>query len=330
MNKNRFIISALISTLLLGAPSFFAKTDTKTLVEKQTKSGKDNIKKTPKEVIDGVQKSFMALALLKKGKIENAKSLLKEAVADFDKAIKTNPHLAVLPIEQEIAVFELKATSSEIEKSLNLAESLLKKRYTQDARDILMPLRDELDINTRFVPMAIYPLAIKNALSALNRGDSTASVAILTNAFSMIIDQKVIIPLSLLIAQDLVKEASKLDKSKKSEALKLLADAKEELKKAELLGYTTKNSSDYKALVSAIEGIEKEIKGKNMVEKLYKSINKSFDELTHKLKDVSSKESKEAKEKLKEVEKKELKESIKKADEFKKEAVKDLNSTIKK
>ncbi len=55
-----------------------------------------------------------------------------------------------------------------------------------------------------------------------------------------------------------------------------------ELDKAVLLGYASKHSSEYKSLKSKILAIQKEIKGKNKVEKLYRDIKKDFKSLVHK------------------------------------------------
>jgi hypothetical protein len=126
------------------------------------------------------------------------------------------------------------------------------------------------------------------------------------------------------------------------------------LQKAELLGYTTKHSAEYKALSNSIKEIEKEIKGKNMVEKLYDNLKKDFTSLIKKTKDdkvklsnsglhdsVSSKESKvlsnpsafkgesSAKAKLQEINSKEAFEAKEASKVFENEAKKDENKTIK-
>jgi hypothetical protein len=331
--KKNFLISTLLATLLFSTTFVEAKTDNKTLVQHQLEKNKKNEKQVPKEIVEGAQKTFIAMDALHKNKLDKAKKLLTEATADFDKALKNNPNLDIVPIQQTIEIFEFNAGPKEIETMLSLASRLLSNHQTQAARDILLPLKDEMDINTEFIPMGVYPLATKNALSALNKGDKDSAIAILTGAFSMLVHQQIILPLSLLSAQDLVMEASKLDKEKKEEALALLAEAKDELKKSELLGYTTKNSKEYKALTKAIEGIEKEIKGKNIVEKLYESLNKNFTSLINKIqsdeKEVTKKEHKQAILKIKKTEKKELQKAIKEVPTFEKEAKKDENKTVK-
>jgi hypothetical protein len=275
----------------------------------------------------------MAMSFLQHNKINEAKKLLKKATEDFDKALKVNPKLDVVPIKNSIDIFEFNAEPKDIEKALKLADKLIKEHKTQDARALLNPLKDEMNINTNFIPMGIYPIATKNALTALEKGDKKAAISILSGAFNMLISQKVVIPLSLLSAQDLIMEASQIDKSKKDEADKILEEAKLELQKAELLGYTSKKSQEYKDSTTSIENIQKEIKGKNIVEKLYDKLNQDFTSLIHTLKkdkiDVSEEEHKKAQTKVKNVETNESKKAVAKEPVFKKEAKSDENKTIK-
>jgi hypothetical protein len=310
-----------------------AKTDNKTLVQHQVEKNKKATKQAPKEIMEGARNSFMAMSFLQHNKIDEAKKLLTKATENFDKALKANPKLDVVPIEESIEVFEFNAQPKEIEKALKLADTFIQEHKTQDARALLVPLKDEMDINTNFIPMGIYPVATKNALTALEKGDKKAAINILSGAFNMLISQQVIIPLSLLSAQDLVMEASQLDKTKKDEASKVLEEAKLELKKAELLGYTNKKSPEYKAVNDSIDNIQKEIRGENIVEKLYNKLNQDFTLLVHKLKkdkkEVSLKEHKKAQAKVQEVETKESIKAVVKEPIFKKEAKTDENKTIK-
>lgn len=78
-------------------------------------------------------------------------------------------------------------------------------------------------------------------------------------------------------------QASKLDKkTEKIKVQELLKSAKEQLEIAKLLGYTDENSKDYEDLISQIKNLEKEVKGKNAVEKLYDKMKNSFNTLIKK------------------------------------------------
>jgi len=136
------------------------------------------------------------------------------------------------------------------------------------------------ELHSKYKPAGDQPKAIE----ALDKGDTKGAMAILADGFNTLISTQVTIPLSLLASEDLVLEASSLDKSKKEEITKLLDGAKELLEKAKLLGYTNKHDKEYKALNNAIEDIRKEIKGKNAVEKLYDKVKNEFKSLVGKTK----------------------------------------------
>jgi len=142
---------------------------------------------------------------------------------------------------------------------------------------------------------------------------------------------KTVIPTPLLVTQDLINEVMKLDKSKKEDAIKLLEAAKESLNRAELLGYTKLFPKEYKALNTSIDAIEKEIKGKNEVEKLYSNLKNDIINLISKIRASKVKVPNhiQAEKKVNSYEKQEQEKALKEASIFKKEAAKDENQTIK-
>jgi len=228
--------------------------------------------KAPKEIAQAIQNTFMAVQAIEKNKLKEAEKLLSEADKKFTEALKKDPALDLLPLEETLMAYRYTGSSKEIEAALDLSVQLIKAHDTQVARALMMTLKDELDINIVSIPMKLYPAATKKALEAVKKGDKNAALAALAEGFGMLVNTQIIIPTPLLAAQALVVDASKLDKNKKEEAQKLLAAAKEELSRAELLGYTKKHDAAYKLIHDDIEKIEKEIKGKNIVEKLYEKL----------------------------------------------------------
>ncbi len=319
----RVIISAVTCALLFGATALQAKTDKKTLVRNEMAAEAKNHKVAPKEIILGMQNTFKALQALHMNKKDEAKKDLQTALASFDKALKANPKLDVIPVDERLQAFEFIGTSKDIQKALDLGQKLLKEHDTQTAIDVISPLKDELDITTMAIPMKIYPVAVKKALDALNKGDTVTAYNDIAEAMNSLIVFKTVIPTPLLVAQDLVVTASKLDKSKKEEATKLLEAAKEALKRAELLGYTKKFDPEYKNLTKSINAIEKEIKGKNVVEKLYEKLKEDFTTLikhTHESK-VKMVDRIKAEKQVNGYEKKEEQKAIKESKLFEKDAI---------
>ncbi len=279
--KKRLLLSALTCGLLLGTMSIEAKTPTKTLMQNQIKQHSTEQMKVSKEVVEGFQATLNSVKLIETDKVDEAKTLLQKASNDFEKVMKVNPELDLLPLEESVAAYSFSGSSAVIEDTLKLSTQLIKAHDTQTAITVLSALKDELDINIVAVPMKLYADSVKIALKSLNKGDKKAALSALSIAFGTLVESQIVIPTPLLTAEDLVLSASKLDKSKKEEAKKLLDLAKEELKRAELLGYTKKHDGAYKLLNEGIDKIEKEIKGKNMVAKLYEKLKNDFKSIIH-------------------------------------------------
>ena len=274
--KRKLLLSTLTSLLLLGTTVLQANTDKKELVQKAAQEQIKNHKQAPKEIVEGLQSTYMAMTALQQNKKADAVKLLEKADKSFDVALKADPSLKLIPIDERLQAYAFMGSSDVIDARLKLAIQLLKAHETQDASDILLPLKDELDITTVSIPMDLYPVSVKTALKALKKDDIKGAAIAINTAMNSLVSFRVIIPTPLLVAQDLIDEASKLDKSKKEDATKLLDAAKEELKRAELLGYTSKHSADYKALNESIDNIQKEIKGENKVVKLYEKLKNEF------------------------------------------------------
>ena len=235
--KSKFLLSALACAALLGTTALQARTDTKQMVESQITKHDQEQQKAPKEVAEAIQNTFMAVQAIEKDKIDEAKKLLSEADKKFTQALEKDPSLDLLPLEESLMVYNYTGSSKEIRDALGLSVVLIKAHDTQVARAVMMTLKDELDINIVSIPMKLYPVATKKALDALNNGDKKTAMLALAEGFGMLVNTQIIIPIPLLAAQEFVLEASKLDKSKKEEAQTLLAAAKEELARAELLGF---------------------------------------------------------------------------------------------
>ncbi len=284
-------------------------------VSKEAQYQNAHFKMGPKEVMEGLTQTLQAIAALQKNDIKTAKELLAKASENFQKALKANPNLSFVPIAQEIVVKVFQGDVKLIKTIIQKSIELLKNNDTQAARALLIPLQDEMDIITEYLPMKLYPLATKEAAKALDKGNVAKALAILSAGLNTIVVTQVVIPIPLLVAQDLVIAASKLDKSKKKEALALLEAAKAELEKAVLLGYAKPYSKEYQNLKKEIEAIEKEIKGKNEVEKLYEHILNSFSKLLDEIRG-----DKEAKLQVTKYQQEQLKKAIELKDVFEKQA----------
>jgi len=262
-------------------------------IKSQAKVQNDLLEKVNKSVSEGFAKVMEAGKLIDQGKNKEAITALEAATGKFDIAIAANPELGLTPIDARVHVTEMITTSATVKAQVSLANSLLKDSKVQAARSILLPMRDDIETRTIYLPMATYPDAIKLATKMLVDGNKEAALETLNVAFSTLVQKISIIPLSLIRAEAMVIAASELDKEKgKEKAMNLLDAADEQLKIAVALGYTTDNSIAYEDLSKQIKALKKEAKGPNMVEKLYTKLRESFKNLV--------KESSEQKEEKKE------------------------------
>ena len=285
--KRKVIISLALASMLLGVSSFGANkmnqvvgaANSKSAINKEVSFQNKKLKLASKDIQNGLNDTLKAIDALQKNKIKDAKKYLMEASKLFDKALKADPTLRLVPIENDIVAYRYNGDPKSIEMATDLAKKALSNNQVQFARDVLMPLKDEIDISTHYLPMDLYPQSTKIAAKLLDKGKAKEALQELILGLSTIVGDEIVMPIPLLAAQDLVITASKIDKKKKKEALALLDQAKVELKKALLLGYTTKHSDEYKNLTKLINGVEKEIKGKNRVEKLYENLKNKFKKL---------------------------------------------------
>jgi len=248
----------------------------KACVEKAAHAHRQTIKPAPKEITTALKESFDAMQQIKKGEISAAKKNLASASEHFNKALAANPKLDMVPVSTLIEVDELELPVKQINEHVKLAERALTSNHIQDARDILVPMRDEMRIQTQYIPMKIYPGATKSALAALNKSDKSKALEMMSMALGAVVTEETVIPVSLLDAQDKVILAMKMEKSKKNDASDLISDAKRDLQKAVALGYLNENDAEYKQLREKIESVEHAIAGENRLEKYYHEVSEAF------------------------------------------------------
>jgi len=313
LNKALLISGLLIGSLAIS-PSVLAEAQTKDVkqamapakpvvskeqdkankkaIKAKEKSQTNLLKEVNKDVSEGFKDVIEATKLIKEDKLKDAIKKLQAATGKFDIALAANPKLGLVPVAGSVVVSELITTPEAIKTQVKLATDFLEDSKVQAARALLAPLQDDMVTSTTYLPMATYPDAIKLATKMLVDGKKDAALATLATALSTFVEEQSVIPLSLLRAEAMVIAASELDKEKaKDKALLLLDGAQQQLEVATALGYTTKSSALYDDLSDQIKALKKEIKGGNVVERLYKKLKASFSSLISKKSEQTSKKS---------------------------------------
>ncbi len=293
------LLSTLVSTLLLS--SLATAGEHKNLTSQEvsakatqvaTKKAKDNKVKLVQEALESLKLSAKAVDELNQNKVDDAKKSIELALGKLESILVAEHTPKLLPIENQIVIKNFVGTSEDVKKALAEVKKLLALGKVQEAGELLISLQSEIDITTVSLPLASYPDALKLASKYLIEKHPAKAKHVLEIALNTFAQDEQIIPIPLINALELVHVASTIAKNDKEQALKHLAMAKDDLKKAELLGYVSSSTTTYKQLEDLIEKTEKEVKGPNKAEKLFKELGEKLKEFKEKILSTNDKNEK--------------------------------------
>ncbi len=284
------LLSTLVSTLLLSSlatadehKNLTSQEVSAKATQKATKKAKDNKVKLVQEALESLKLSAKAVDELNNNKVEEAKKSVELALGKLESILASEHTPKLLPIENQIVVKNFVGTADDVTQALAKVRTLLNLGKVQEAGELLISLQSELDITTISLPLASYPDALKLASKYLIEKHPEKAKHVLEIALNTFAQDEQIIPIPLINAVELVAVASEIAKEDKEQALKHLALAKDDLKKAEALGYVSSSTTTYKQLEELIEKTEKEVKGPNKAEKLFKELGEKLSEFKSKI-----------------------------------------------
>jgi ribonuclease HII len=286
----RTLLSTLVASLLLT--SFTVADSNTTLTSKEvstkatknaTKKANDNKVELIKEALSSLELSAKALKELNKNKVDDAKKSIELALGKLESILAAKDTPKLLPIENRMVIKNFIGSANDVTAALKSVEELMDKGKIQEAGELLYSLQSEIDMTVISLPLATYPDALKLASKYIIEKNPEKAKEILTLALSTFSEVEQIIPIPLINTVDLVAIASDIAKENKEQALKHLALANDELNKAEKLGYVSKSTTTYKQLHELIENVEKEVKGPNKAEKLFKELGEKLKEFKEKI-----------------------------------------------
>ena len=284
------LLSTLVSTLLLSSLATADEPKNLTSQEVSTKAtqtattkAKDNKVKLVQEALESLKLSAKAVAELNKNKTDDAKKTVELALGKLESILASEHTPKLLPIENRIVIKNFVGTADDVTQALAEVRTLLNLGKVQEAGELLISLQSELDVTTISLPLASYPDTLKLASKYLIEKHPAKAKHVLEIALNTFAQDEQIIPLPLINALELVAVASEIAKEDKEQALKHLAMAKDDLKKAEALGYISSSTTTYKQLDELIEKTQKEVKGPNKAEKLFKELGEKLSEFKNKI-----------------------------------------------
>ena len=284
------LLSTLVASLLLTS---FASADTnKTLTSKEVsakatqnaaKKADDNKVQLVKEALTSLNLSAKALKELNEKKVDDAKKSIELALGKLESILAAKDTPKLLPIENRMVIKNFVGSADDVEVALKTVKKLMDDGKIQEAGELLYSLQSEIDITVVSLPLISYPDALKLASKYIIEKKPEKAKEVLKLALSTFTEVEQIIPIPLINTVDLVAIASEIAKHNKEQALKHLALASEELDKAEKLGYVSKSATTYKQLHDLIKNVEKEVKGPNKAEKLFKELGEKLKEFKEKI-----------------------------------------------
>ena len=242
------------------------------------------MQKVVQEAVDAVIRTNKVLYLLMHNKVEEAKKELKALKAKMETLEKK---YGVKRVPVDVVITEIRGI-----EDINLAQKLNKQAKKVVAendfvtgRFLLNLLRNEIEINTAYLPISLYKESVDLAYKFLEQGKVKNAIEQLQIALGTIEIETTIIPRPLAIAGILVEDAYKLYKKDPKTALALLDEAKRQIKLAKALGYI-KSEEEIKPLLKQIDELKLSI-----IKKL-KSSSEKFGKLIKDIKKTKEKETK--------------------------------------
>ena len=200
------------------------------------------------------------MKLLDEKKADEALAALERVTGKLELILARDPKLALAPVDVEVITFDLIAKLDTIKAVIKEAKDYLEDGEVQKARPLVANLASEIQIRTTSIPLATYPGAIKAVAPLIDAGKVDEANVALQAALNTLVVTTDVIPLPVLRAETLLRNAEALaenkertDKDNKTLANQL-AEARNQLKMAELLGYGNKKA--FKPMYEQIDQIE--------------------------------------------------------------------------
>jgi YfdX protein len=283
MNKISKILSVLFIvlalTIILISPTQAATTETPITEKIQSSSNLSQEKLQDKveqekskaeekaedtlvsEAQEAVQETQKAIASIEKGNKQDALKALELATGKLDLVLARQPELGFVPLESKVDIISLAPSDLDaVKKIRKQVKQAIRKDELVKARALLDNLASELRITTVNLPLATYPVAMQEAAQLLDRDEFEQAKGILQTALSTLFVAEKQSPLPVIKAQALIDEADSLIQIDGHEEIvqSLLAEARNELKLAEELGYGDRDR-EYALLDDAIKNIKQQI-----------------------------------------------------------------------
>lgn len=232
---------------------------------KATDEASEKRKKITADAVAAVAETKQALKFLDEKNTDEALAALERATGKLELILARAPDLALAPVDVRVVTYDLLASLDTVKAMIHEAENYLEDGEVQKARPLVANLSSEIVISTTSIPLVTYPDAIKAITPLIDDGKINEAKVGLQGALNTLVVTDEVIPLPVLRAEILLRNAEKLAENaersdKDDESLvSLLDEARNQIKMAELLGYGDKKS--FKPMYEQLDQIEEKTAG---------------------------------------------------------------------
>jgi len=234
------------------------------------------------DAVSAIKQVEQAGSLLKSGKYEDALNALKSADKKLEVAIAADPSIKLIPVVQDVRTYDLMTSPKAVKDEVNSISEELKAGNVQDARMRLDQLRSELITRYVYLPVEIYPSAIKDAVKQIEEKQYQQAEETIDTAMNSLVEEVEAVPLPVALANDAILDAEAKHSTDSEQAQWDLDYAHEQLLTAERLGYFYGDTKDYKAALQHIESLRNAISGKSEVDELFTNASEAVKHLVDK------------------------------------------------
>lgn len=212
------------------------------------------------EAISAIEETKTAISAISESKPQDAIAALERATGKLDILLARDPDLALIPVSSVVEIIDIAPVNEDlIEKTRNRIQSAIDAEDLPEARELLNNLISEVRTTTFNLPLATYPEAMKEAARLLDLGKSDAAKLVLQTALSTLVGTEESRPISVINARTAAIGAAAVAEVDKQDALRLLAQTREQLQRSKALGYAKVDRS-YQDVERTINSLERQLK----------------------------------------------------------------------
>lgn len=235
-----------------------------------------------REAVDALKATEEAIGLLENGKKTEAIKKLELASGKLEIAMAADPSLKLVPVAVNVVTHDLITTPKAVKADLRKVEEYLDDGNVQGARVLLNRLRSDITTEYTYLPLETYPDAIKRAVKEITADESKKARETLITAMDSMVEEAIVTPLPVVLAEGAIKEAEAVQTSDKDESLRDLEYAAGQIETARRLGYFYNDKADYTKLRKSVADLQQAVSGKSKTAKLFDDIKHSMSNLLHK------------------------------------------------